>query len=109
MQPNIQPASWRLFLAAALCCGPSMLAIARERPRGPGFSAKVEPQNARGLTHQAKLGVTMANLPGGPARVTAVVLGGPAEIAGLRRGDVIMAINRRRSSRPSARSQRDSR
>ncbi len=73
-----------------------MLAIARERPAGPGFSAEVEPENARRLNHQAKLGVTMANLPGGPARVTAVVPGGPAEIAGLRRGDVILAINGRR-------------
>ena len=81
---------------AALCCGPDMLALAREGSAGPGFPVNVEPQNVQRLTHQAKLGVTMANLPGGPARVTAVVPGGPAEIAGLRRGDVILAINGRR-------------
>jgi putative serine protease PepD len=50
---------------------------------------------------QPWLGLTTTRSPGGGALVTDVALGGPADQAGLQRGDVITAIDGQAVTRPA--------
>jgi serine protease Do len=46
-----------------------------------------------GNPRPARMGITLENHPDGGVRVTDVTAGGPAELAGLRNGDVIYRVN----------------